>query len=83
MGKSTKEVEKKASRGRKVMITDSKSGKEEARVDVIKKLWNDGEGKTRSEIRDILKEKYNHEVKYQIVFAATKPAKKDADAEAA
>ena len=75
MGKSTKEKETTApSRGRKVMIQDAK-GKEVARVDVIKDLWKDGEGITRGEIRKVLAEKYNHEVAYQIVFAATKKPK--------
>ena len=72
MGKSSKEVEAPKGKGRKVMLTDPKTKKEVARVDVIKALWNDGNGKTRGEIRTILAEKYNHDVVYQIVFAATK-----------
>lgn len=75
MGKQTKEVEAEKGKGRKVMLTDPKTNKEVARVDVIKSLWNDGKGKTRGEIRKILAEKYNHDVVYQIVFAATKTPK--------
>ena len=75
MGKSTKEVAASSGKGRKIMLTDSKTGKEVARVDVIKDLWKDGNGITRGEIRKVLAEKYNHEVVYQIVFAATKTPK--------
>lgn len=74
MGKKTTEVEAAPSRGRKITITDSK-GKEFFRVDVIKELWDDGKGMKRGEIVKILKEKYDHEVAYQIVFAATKTPK--------
>ena len=83
MGKKTTEVEAAPSRGRKITITDSK-GKEFFRVDVIKELWNDGNGMKRGEIVKVLKEKYDHEVAYQIVFAATKtPKNTDAKEEAA
>ena len=75
MGKKTTEVEAAPSRGRKIIITDIKSGKEFARVDVIKELWDDGNGMKRGEIVKVLKEKYDHEVAYQIVFAATKTPK--------
>lgn len=75
--KAEKKVEEvtsdEAKRGRKVMITD-KDGNEHARVDVIKRLYNE-EGKKRSEIVKILQEEYSHTVPYQIVFAATKPVK--------
>ena len=74
MGKKTTEVEAAPSRGRKITITDSK-GKEFFRVDVIKELWNDGNGMKRGEIVKVLAEKYDHVVAYQIVFAATKTPK--------
>ena len=81
MAKAKKETTDEPKRGRKIMLTDAK-GNEIARVDVIKDLYHN-QGKKRSEIVKILKEEYDHEVKYQIVFAATKPAKdaKDADGE--
>ena len=63
-----------STRGRKIMLK-GKDGKEVARVDVIRNLWKDGKGITRGEIRKHLKDVYNHEVAYQIVFAATKPIK--------
>jgi len=65
-----------AGKGRKVMLTAS-NGDQVARADVIRDLYNSG--KTRSEIVKILKEEYSHEVKYQIVFAATKPVKAKAE----
>ena len=79
MGKKTTEVEAAPSRGRKITITDSK-GKEFFRVDVIKELWDDGNGMKRGEIVKVLKEKYDHEVSYQIIFAATKTPKEATDA---
>jgi len=75
MGTKKEEVAATPSRGRKIMITDTKTGKEVARVDVIKGLWKDGAGISRGEIRKVLAEKYNHEVAYQIVFASTKKPK--------
>jgi len=83
MGTKKEKVEASASRGRKIMITDSKTGKEVARVDVIKDLWKDGNGISRGEIRKVLAEKYNHEVAYQIVFASTKKPKTEEKAAAA
>jgi ribosomal protein S24E len=70
-------------KGRKVMITETKTGKLFARVDVIKDLWNNGTGLKRGEIKKVLAEKYGHEVAYQIVFAATKGAGKAEEAAAA
>ncbi len=88
MAKTEKEAPKTEAKkgGRKIMLKDPSTGEQVARVDVIKSLYNDGEGKTRSEIRKILAEEYSHEVPYQIVFAATKTpkaaeAKTDAKAE--
>lgn len=84
MGKEKveKQEEAKTPGGRKIMLTDPKTGEQVARVDVIKKLYNNGNGKSRSEIRKILAEEYKHEVAYQIVFAATKGDKPAAKEEA-
>jgi hypothetical protein len=65
------------SKGRKVMITEIATGKQFSRVDVIKELWNSGNGLKRGEIKKVLEEKYGHKVVYQIVFAATKGAGKE------
>lgn len=78
MSTKKEEVAAKPGRGRKIMLTDPKSGKEVARIDVIKDLWKDGKGISRGEIRKVLAEKYDHEVAYQIVFAGTKTPKADA-----
>ena len=72
-----------STRGRKIMLVKKgdKSKTEVARVDVIRGLYKDGKGATRSEIVKALKADYNHECAYQIVFAATK-AEKPADPKA-
>ncbi len=63
-------AKEESSKGRKVMLTDNL-----ARVDFIREQYYDKD-KTRSEIVKLLKEKFNHEVPYQIVFAATKTDEK-------
>lgn len=70
-----------STRGRKIMLVKKgdKSGKEVARVDIIRGMWKDGKGMKRGDIVKALKEDYDHECAYQIVFAATKAEKPAAD----
>lgn len=70
-----------ASKGRKIMLKNPSTGEEVARVDLIKNLFEGG--MKRSEIRKHLKEVYNHDIPYQIVFAATKAPKGKPEGEAA
>lgn len=67
---------KTAARGKKVMLTDPSTGETIARSDFIKQRYSENGG-NRSAIVKELKEKFGHEVPYQIVFAATKPPKGD------
>lgn len=79
MAKKTAEVQETAAapaKGRKVMLTDLTTGEEIARADFIKQEYA-ANGGNRSAIVKLLKERFGHEVPYQIVFAATKPAKAD------
>lgn len=70
--------ETSGSQGRAIVLTHKKTGAKEKRLEIIRRLWNKGkDGKTRSEIKAILKDDYGHEVAYQIVFAGTKPLKSD------
>jgi len=74
--------------GKKIMLTDPTTGEQVARTEVIRALWNGGAGteatagakSIRGAIKNILKTKYNHDVPYQIVFAATKEPKAKAPA---
>lgn len=66
------------SRGKKVMLTAA-DGTQIARADYIKQRFAELGPQSRSAIRKELKDLFNHDVPYQIVFAATKPAKAKAD----
>lgn len=84
--------------GKRIVLTNNKTGEEIGRAELIKRLYNNGEGteetknmlanskasSVKGAIVKILKEDYNHEIPYQIVFATLKaPKPKKAKPEAA
>lgn len=86
MGKKTAVAETEnteasgSTKGKKIILTNKEDGSTIARVDYIQQRF--AEGAKRGEIVKELKDKFDHVVPYQIVFAATKP-KKAANAEGA
>ena len=69
-GKETTEEAPKSTRGRSVVLEGG-----EKRADYIRRRFYDDKIK-RADIVKELKEKFNHEVPYQIVFQATKTVEK-------
>ncbi len=72
--KTETEAEEKKADGRYKLVTDPHSGEEKKRVDYIRELCDpNGEYNwTRRAVADHLTEITGEEVRYQIVFAATK-----------
>lgn len=75
--------------GKRIVLVNNKTGEQIGRAELIKRLYNNGEGteetknmlanskasSVKGAIVKILKEDYNHEIPYQIVFATLKAPK--------